>query len=108
LTVSWKVGDRLTHRDNAALGVGRVVVVSGRVLEVDFPGAGERLRLAATSPALCRLVLGVGRRVRDVRSGCYGIVAAVLPDESLRLEDGTVAAAGDLWPVDETRDLVSR
>jgi ATP-dependent helicase HepA len=108
LTVSWTVGDRLTHRDNPALGVGRIVAVSGRVLDVEFPGAGERLRLAATSPALCRLVLGAGRRVRDIRSGREGIVAAVLADERLRLEDGTVAAAGDLWPVDEARDLVSR
>lgn len=48
----WTVGAPLTHRFNPELGTGRVVALEGRVIVVEFPGAGTTLRLAATSDAL--------------------------------------------------------
>jgi ATP-dependent helicase HepA len=48
---SWNVGDRLAHRHNPELGVGRVVEVQERALVVEFPG-GMRLRVAEASDAL--------------------------------------------------------
>jgi len=49
---SWAVGDSLTHRFNPELGTGRVTAIEGRVLVVEFPQAGETLRLAAGSDAV--------------------------------------------------------
>jgi ATP-dependent helicase HepA len=49
---SWSVGDSLTHRFNPELGTGRITAIEGRVLVVEFPQAGETLRLAAGSDAL--------------------------------------------------------
>lgn len=48
----WSVGDHLTHRFNPELGTGRVAAIEGRVLLVEFPHSGARLRLAADSDAL--------------------------------------------------------
>jgi ATP-dependent helicase HepA len=51
----WKPGDRLTHRHNPALGVGRVVSVEGRSIVVEFPATGDTLRLADGAGALVPL-----------------------------------------------------
>ena len=59
-TRMWKTGDRLTHRENPGLGPGRVAAVAGRVMDVEFPAEGARLRLAADSPALTLLELRPG------------------------------------------------
>jgi ATP-dependent helicase HepA len=48
---TWTLGDRLAHRHNAELGVGRVVEVQERAVVVEFPD-GTRLRLAQSSDAL--------------------------------------------------------
>src|SRR6185369_2784552 len=48
---SWTVGDRLAHRHNPEMGVGRVVEVQERAVVVEFPD-GTRLRLAEASDAL--------------------------------------------------------
>src|SRR6188768_3099817 len=48
---TWTLGDRLAHRHNPDLGVGRVVEVQERAVVVEFPD-GTRLRLAQSSDAL--------------------------------------------------------
>ncbi len=53
--MTWTVGDRLLHRQNPALGPGRVTTIEGRTVVVDFPRAAAVLRLAADEPALRRL-----------------------------------------------------
>ncbi len=107
MTVSWAPGDLLTHRDNPELGVGRVLGVSGRALEVLFPTRGERLNLSAASSALEPLKLTPGQPVRTTR-GHESVVTAVLHDGRVQLADGQVVDPATLWPVDEERDLVSR
>jgi ATP-dependent helicase HepA len=97
----WVPGDRLRHRDNPGLGPGRVVAVSGRALEVDFPVAGTRLRLAADSAALAPLELRPGQRVRRLPSGIEARLTRLLPDERAVLSDGTEVSLDELWPVDE-------
>jgi ATP-dependent helicase HepA len=51
----WKTGDRLTHRHNPELGVGRVVSIEGRQIVVEFPDAGTTLRFAGDAGALVPL-----------------------------------------------------
>jgi len=51
----WSVGDRLSHRHNPELGVGRVLSVEGRSVVVEFPAAGTTLRLASDGAALVAL-----------------------------------------------------
>ena len=48
---TWTLGDRLRHRHNPELGVGRVAAVEERAVVVEFPD-GTRLRLADASDAL--------------------------------------------------------
>jgi len=54
---SWTVGDRLAHRHNPEMGVGRVVEVQERAVVVEFPD-GTRLRLAEASDALVAVAAG--------------------------------------------------
>jgi ATP-dependent helicase HepA len=54
----WRVGDRLAHRHNPDLGVGRVVSVEGRSVVAEFPATGTTLRLASDGAALVPLAAG--------------------------------------------------
>jgi ATP-dependent helicase HepA len=49
--VAWAPGDRLAHRHNPELGIGRVIAVEGRTIVVEFPGA-RTLRLSSSTGAL--------------------------------------------------------
>jgi ATP-dependent helicase HepA len=108
MTSAWKPGDRLTHRDNQALGAGRVVRVEGRILEVEFPLSGTALRLAASTPALAPLQLVPGQRVRSLTEPGSFVVAALLDHDQVRLTDGSVRAAASLWPETDAGDLFDR
>ena len=48
----WTIDDRVTHRENADLGVGRVVEADGRTIVVFFPDADTTLRFGAATDAL--------------------------------------------------------
>jgi ATP-dependent helicase HepA len=96
----WKVGDRLTHRHNPELGIGQVIAVDARTVTVAFARADAPLRLAATSSALQPIDLRPGRRVLVVSTNGESRIAAHLPDGRIRLADGAVADAADLWPLD--------
>src|SRR5262245_17696969 len=48
----WTIDDRVTHRENADLGVGRVVEADGRTIVVFFPDADATLRFGAATDAL--------------------------------------------------------
>ena len=104
----WKAGDRLTHRFNPELGLGRVLSVEARTVVVEFPRGRVTLRLAAGSDALVPIDLRPGRRVRLGRSGKEATVAALLPNGRVRLDDGREAPADDLWPLDLDEALLER
>jgi ATP-dependent helicase HepA len=48
----WTIDDRVTHRENADLGVGRVVETDARTVVVFFPEADTTLRFGAATDAL--------------------------------------------------------
>ncbi len=48
----WKIDDRVTHRFNTDLGVGRIAAVDGRDVVVEFADANALLRFRAVSDAL--------------------------------------------------------
>src|SRR5262245_32450962 len=77
----WTIDDRVTHRENADLGVGRVVEADGRTIVVFFPEAETTLRFGAQTDAL--------RPAREGES------VATLHDPLARL------AAGDVDPVED-------
>jgi ATP-dependent helicase HepA len=104
----WTIGDRLTHRHNPELGLGHVVAVDARTVTVQFGRTGAVLRLAATSTALEPVDLRPGRRVRLLASGAESRVAAHEPDGRIRLDDGRVVPADDLWPLALEGALVER
>jgi len=90
----WSSGDRLTHRHNPELGVGRVVSADERTVVVEFPRAQTTLRLAAGSDALCALELEAGRRVRVGKRKDAAVVEAALAGGRVRLVGGEVAEDG--------------
>src|SRR5512145_637655 len=104
----WAIGDRLTHRHNPELGLGHVVAADARTVTVEFARAGTVLRLAATSTALQPVDLRPGRRVRLLASGAESRIAAHEADGRVRLEDGRVIAAEELWPLELEGALVER
>jgi len=117
----WKPGDRLTHRFNSDLGPGIVVAVEGRVVEVEFPASGEKLRLAAASDALVRLEFPPGSRARRISTGesvfVEGVVGAraeegasgvAVPGDTVRLRDGRLVPFTDLWPLDVGENPIER
>jgi ATP-dependent helicase HepA len=104
----WKVGDRLVHRDNPDLGPGQVVQVEGRTVEVEFPGSGTTLRLAADSDALRGVVLRPGTRALLLPSGEPVTVASLPRPAIVRLEDGREVDERQLWPADVGESLTDR
>jgi ATP-dependent helicase HepA len=85
----WKPGDRLTHRHNPGLGVGRVVEAEGRSIVVEFEATGDTLRLAASASALVPLAPDDPGPV-DPRADLVGRLAAgdvdPVEDFALRLD----------------------
>jgi ATP-dependent helicase HepA len=104
----WKPGDYLTHRSNPELGIGRITAVEGRVLAVEFPRAGSKLRLSAATDALVPIDLGAGRPVRIVASREETTVEARLPDGTLKLANGETVASHALWPLELEGALLER
>ncbi|MGE0592670.1 MAG: helicase-related protein [Vicinamibacterales bacterium] len=105
---TWAPGDYLRHRFNPELGVGRVVRTEGRVLTVVFARPGTELRLAASTDALMPVDLTAGRPVRIVATHEASVVAGRLPDGRLRLADGRLVEAHELWPLSLDSPLVER
>ena len=121
--MAWAAGNYLTHRFNPELGIGRVVVLDGRALVVEFPHSGTRLRLAADTDALIPVDLSPGRPVRLIATHEDTTIVARLPDGTLRLANGRAVASDELWPLalegallerlalgdlDEVEDFVTR
>jgi ATP-dependent helicase HepA len=104
----WDTGDYLTHRFNPELGVGRVAAVERRALVVEFPRSGTKLRMAADADALVPVDLSPGRPVRIMATREETVVAARLPDGTLRLANGRAAASHELWPVELEGALLER
>jgi ATP-dependent helicase HepA len=106
--LSWATGDYLTHRFNPELGIGRVTVIEARALVVEFPRAGNRLRLAADTDALVPVDLSPGRPVRITATLENTTIAARLPDGTLRLANGQIASSHELWPLELEGALLER
>ncbi len=104
----FRPGDRIVHRHNPGLGPGRVARVEGRTLVVEFPQAGETLRLSAGSEALAPLSLRPGQRVRVGDGPATARITACLPGGACLLDDGRRMAAADLWPLEETGGPLER
>jgi len=51
----WTLGDRVMHRDNPALGVGRIIALEGRTLVVLFDNTQTTLRFGAATDALAEV-----------------------------------------------------
>jgi len=96
--MSWRAGDRLTHRFNPDLGPGVVEALAGRTLIVRFAGSAQTLRVAADSPALERFDPRPGARAALGPEGPVVVVAEFEPSGRARLADGREVDAAELWP----------
>jgi ATP-dependent helicase HepA len=108
LGVIWQPGDVLTHRHNPELGLGYVVSVGPRILEVAFPRTGATLRLADAASVLLRVDLSPGRRVRLLSDAGEATVAVLVNGAVVRLADGREVSLGALWPVELEGALLDR
>jgi ATP-dependent helicase HepA len=106
--VIWQPGDILTHLHNPELGLGHVVSVGPRVLEVAFPRTGATLRLTDAGGVLVPVDLSPGRRVRLVPEAEEATVAAPAKGTAVRLTDGREVSLGALWPLELEGALLDR
>jgi len=106
--MSWKAGDRLTHRYNPELGPGLVSEVEGRTVVVEFPESGTVLRLSADSDAIRPLEFRPGSPVRLLSSGERAMFDALTIEGKALLADGREVDPLDLWPVDVGESLTER
>lgn len=106
--MSWKPGDRLTHRFNPELGPGLVQQVEGRTVVVRFPNSETTLRLAADTDALAPLVLPPGSRATLLPTSETVTVDVVLEPGRARLADGREVDERELWPIDLGESLIER
>ena len=86
--MTWKPGDRLTHRFNPELGPGLVHEIEDRTVVVEFPGKERILRLAADSDALAPLVLRPGARALLQPGGETVIIESLPSPERALLHEG--------------------
>ena len=82
--------------------------MEGRTLLVEFPRSGTNLRIARSTDALLPIELSPGRPVRLTETGEQSTVAESFPDGTLRLANGRVVRAHELWPLQFERALVER
>ncbi|MCP3978003.1 MAG: DEAD/DEAH box helicase family protein [bacterium] len=106
--MSWKRGDRITHRFNPELGTGMVMAVEGRTVVVHFPTTDTALRLATNSDAIKPLVLREGSRALIVPSGEQVMIETVLEHGVVVLSDGREVEESELWPMDLGHSLTER
>ncbi len=106
--MTWKAGDRLTHRFNSDLGPGLVHAVEGRTLVVHFPEAETALRFAADSDAIRPLQFPVGSQAMLHSTGETVFVAACPATGRVRLRDGREIDEADLWPLPAGHSLTDR
>ena len=106
--MTWKPGDRLTHRFNPDLGPGLIEAVEDRTLVVHFPDVNTVLRLAAESDAICPLRFLAGTPAVILSSLEQVIVAEDAELNRVRLTDGRVVDTADLWPARIGESLTER
>ena len=98
--MTWKPGDRLTHRFNPELGPGLISAIEGRTLTVVFPASETVLTLASNTDALRPLSFRAGARAR-LATGDEVVVSEELEEGQILLADGREVSIDDLWPMDE-------
>jgi ATP-dependent helicase HepA len=104
----WTAGDYLTHRYNPELGIGRVMAVNARAVDVSFPRSKTTLRLARDTDALRPVDLSPGRPVRVTATREETVIAERLADGTLALANGRVEPADALWPMELEGALFER
>jgi len=102
----WEPGTKLFHKHNPELGVGVVVNVEGRFLDVFFPDAMSRMRLTPDPKSIQPVVFKPG----DVVKGPDGIIDAIIEIDGAYavLMEGDRVEIEQLWPVLSTPSLLER
>ena len=102
----WEPGTKLIHKHNNELGVGVVVNVEGRFLDVFFPDALQRMRLTPDPKSIQPVVFKPG----DVVKAPDGIVDAIIEIDGdfAVLMEGDRVELEQLWPVLSSPTLLDR
>ena len=106
--MDWQPGDRLLHRFNPDLGPGRILLVEERSLVAHFPASDTTLRLALDTDALRPLEFRPGMRGVLHPAKKAVVVAALVGEGRLLLEDGREIDSDDLWPEPAGESLSER
>ncbi len=105
--MDWRPGNKLVHPFNPELGVGVVVRVEGRFLDVLFPDCAEQRRFSTDGSGLKRHVLRPGERLELTETREIAVVEAVRGHFYL-LTDGRTVPDALTWPVGGEDTLVNR
>ena len=102
----WQAGQKVLRPFSPESGIGVVVGVDDRFLDVFFPDTMERLQLSPEPESVRAIVLGVGMLVRAGTQGVEQIVEKTATHATL--SNGEVVALEDLWPVMASSGLGNR
>lgn len=102
----WQAGQKVLRPFSPESGIGVVVGVGERFLDVFFPDTMERLQLSPEPESMRLVVLGEGMLVRTPSQTVEQIVTKTRTHATL--SNGEVVALEDLWPVVESSGLSNR
>ena len=102
----WEPGTKLVRKHNPEQGVGVVVGVEGRFIDVFFPDTMERMRLVPDPQSVRPIVLSVGDVARTPQDTLEKILA--IQGKNAVLDSGVVVPLEKLWPVVAPPTLLER
>ena len=104
--MTWEVGLKIVRPHNPDSGVGVIVDMEGRFVDVFFPDTLERLRLTKDPAVIQPVVLKVGDVVRTPKNE-VGQIESIHGQQAI-LTGGRAVGLETLWPVMELDGPVTR
>lgn len=102
----WELGTKLIRKHSPELGIGVVVGLDGRFIDVFFPDTLTRMKLSPDPQSIRPLILSVGDVARTPDDTLEKIIA--IRDKEAIMESGIVVALELLWPVVAPPTLLER
>lgn len=102
----WEPGTKLIRKHSPELGIGVVVGIDGRFIDVFFPDTLTRMKLSPDPHSIRPIILGVGDIARTPQDTLEEIVA--IRGKEAVLKGGSVVELDLLWPIVAPPTLLER
>ncbi len=103
--MKWEVGQKLIRDNSPELGVGVIVEIEGRFIDVLFPDSDTKLRLSPDAAGVRPITIQRGQLVQD---GDDEVVVESVTGQVATLSNGRKASVDELWPIVRPPTLLDR